>query len=98
MTDATAPMPDLQDQVIAWDVVDSLLDDIAATTRLFSVLVKSTAGAMAEGAAPDLAAARQALTGGQAVQLRYLYQGTEWWDTLIPCGDQVRIVRVQQIG
>lgn len=96
MTEANAPLPELQNEVISWETVDSLLDDIVATTRLFAVLVKSAAGAMAESADRDLAAARRSLVGGQAVQLRYLYDGAEWWDTLIPVGDAVRIVRVRQ--
>lgn len=94
MTDAA--LPDLQDQVIDWSVVDDLLGDIGTQTRLFAVLVKSADRTMAEGASPDLDAARAALRSGLAVQLRYLHQGTEWWDTLIPTREHVRIVRVAQ--
>lgn len=91
-----APLPELQDQVIGWDVVDDLLGDIATSTRLFSMLIKSGAERMADGADLDLSRARAALDAGNAVQLRYLYQGAEWWDTLIPQPEGVRIVRVQQ--
>ncbi len=60
------------------------------------MFIKSDAEGMADGANIDLDRARSALRAGSAVQLRYVHEGVEWWDTLLPMGDGVRIVRVDQ--
>lgn len=96
MTNVDAPLPDLQDQVIDWNVVESLLGDIELSARLFAVLIKSNTEGMADGADLDLTRVKPALEAGTAVQLRYVHEGVEWWDTLMPMAGGVRIVRMQQ--
>lgn len=91
-----AALPQLQDQVVDWSVVDDLLRDISACTRLFAVLVRGAPDTMAGGAPADVSSARAALASGAAVQLRYVYDDIEWWDTLMPAGDAIRILRVSQ--
>lgn len=75
-----------------------LFADIAAHTELVAVLVKGAAESLAEGGSVTLEDAlsllkRRAVRG---VQLRYRYEGREWWDTLVaqPGVDTVRVVRV----
>jgi hypothetical protein len=96
MSAAESELPELQDQVLPWDTVQTLLLDLRDAAELLGVMVKGAPDAHATGAAPDLGAARVALEGGRGVQLRYRFQGTEWCDTLLPVTDGVRLVRIRR--
>lgn len=89
------PLPELQDAVIPWEVVDQLLHDIEAVAHIHEVLVKGAAAGRARGAPVDLGGARAALLDGSAVgiQIRYRHAGEEWCDTLLRTAGGVRIVR-----
>ncbi len=92
--DRDAPAP-LDDEVVGWDVVDRLLEDVALVAELLEVQVKAGAACYAQGGPMDLPAARRALGEGAAVQLRYRHEGAAWCDTLLPGAEGVRVVRVQ---
>ncbi len=94
MTGRDAPAV-IDDEVVGWDVVDQLLEDVALGAELLEVHVKAGAVRYAEAGALDLPAARRALVAGAGVQLRYRHAGTAWCDTLLPVGGGVRIVRMQ---
>ncbi len=92
--DRDAPAP-LDDEVVGWDVVDRLLQDLALVAEMLEVQVKAGAARCAQSGPLDLPAARRALGDGAAVQLRYRHAGVAWCDTLLPRPEGVRIVRAR---
>lgn len=86
---------ELYDQVLAWEMIDQLLFDIGAAAELLGVMVKGGPERHARGAADLTVAAAALRDGATGVQLRYLHNGQEWWDTLIPQGEAVRLVRTR---
>ncbi len=97
MTERDTPAP-LDDEVVGWDVLDQLFEDVTLAAELLEVRVKPGAVKYAEAGALDLAAARRALTAGAGVQLRYRHAGASWCDTLLPVEGGVRVVRMQLGG
>lgn len=75
----------------------ALLDDLSELTEILEVLTKGGECARAERSQPDLREAVAALQAGQlrGVQVRYLWDGQQWLDTLLRGPDGVRLVRVQ---
>lgn len=98
MTDAP-PLPPLQDAVLTADDVAALLDDVARATTLLGHSVKGGARDRAAAADASLGADGERLLAGEVLglQVRYLHDGEEWWDTLLalPQGG-FRLVRIQQ--
>jgi hypothetical protein len=101
-TTATGPesfrLPELTQAVLDQTTLDRLFDDIAGCTRLLDVTVKLSANRMVPQERVTLEEARALLDARavRGVQLRYLYDGGEWWDTLIATPDGVRVVRIRQ--
>lgn len=91
-------MLDLETAELDATALSQLFADVAAHTELVAVLVKGAAESLAEGGSVTLddALARLQRRAVRGVQLRYRYQGREWWDTLValPGVDTVRVVRV----
>ena len=91
-------LPELTEAVLDEATLDQLFLDIAACTRLLEVTVKLHPTSFAPQERVTLADAR-ALIAARAVrgvQVRYLYDGGEWCDTLIVGGQGVRVVRIRQ--
>ena len=75
-----------------------LLADIEACTELTEILPKFAAQQyVPDAAAVTLAQAREWLATRtvRGLQLRYRYDGADWWDTLMQDGDRYRIVRIR---
>ena len=76
--------------------VESLFRDLEACTRILDVQIKGHAARHAK-ATPTLELARNGLLMGRirGVQIRYVYQDQEWWDTLIAQPPGARLVRMK---
>jgi hypothetical protein len=91
--------PPLHEAVLTESLLLELFDDIAACTDIREVLVKRGPKAkVCDNEVLSLTDARDALLSGSvpAVQLRYVYEGSDWWDTIMAVpGKGYRLVRVQ---
>ncbi len=90
-------LPELNRAVLDWATIESLFCDVASLTQVVEVLVKTGAQSHVENESIGLDQALDLLRTRKAagVQLRYGYQGIQWWDTLMWRGDQVHLVRIQ---
>lgn len=90
-------LPALESAQLTRERVEGLFADIARATTVLAVLVKGGPEERAAAPTRDLAAARTALLSGAvpSVQLRYVHEGTEWWDTVMRAGDGYRLVRAR---
>ena len=95
MTDAD--LPPLYAAILDEGTLDQLFFDLEQGAEILRVVFKSKAET-ADAAAPDLRAAHRALVEGRVlgVQIRYRFQGREWWDTLVRGAAGTRLVRVAQ--
>jgi hypothetical protein len=92
-------MPELTEGLLDEATLDRLFADLAACTRIFSILVKPLAREhVGSDGATTLDQARALLRARtvRGVQVRYRYQDAEWWDTLMVLPQGVRLVRVRQ--
>ncbi len=95
---APPPLPELHQGVLSEAQVWQLFADIEQCTRVLEILPKhAAAGRVADAAGVTLAQARElvAARAVRALQLRYEYDGAEWWDTLMLNGGQFRVVRIR---
>lgn len=93
-------LPDLQQSVLDQATLEQLFVDLAALTEITEIIPKMSAeGYVPEQSRMNLDEARGLLFGGQVrgLQIRYNYQGSQWWDTLLPVpgNEGFRIVRIQ---
>lgn len=93
----TIDMPDVHQADIAPETLDELLRDVEVAAELLGVTVKGGPRRRAADAPVSLAEARQLLTRGsvRGVQLRYRYEGVQWWDTVLRTDGGYRVVRVR---
>lgn len=92
------PLPELHSSTLDDAQVAQLLADIEACTELTEILPKFAAQQyVPEAAAVTLAQAREwlATRAVRGLQLRYRYDGADWWDTLMQDGNRYRIVRIR---
>lgn len=101
MNDETAqrPLPELQQAEFDAIELETLLRDIGACGRVTEIIPKYAPRALVpENPVLSLDDGRQLLLNGaaRAVQFRYQYDGTEWWDTIMALpGTRFRLVRIQ---
>lgn len=91
-------LKDLHAATLQPEEVRQLARDLRAAAERIQVLPKAGAQRYVLPQALSLEAGVEALVTGElyGLQLRYLHQGQEWWDTLLPDPAQggFRIVRV----
>jgi hypothetical protein len=90
-----AVLADLQDAELDRETLDQLFFDLSQLAQLVEVRVKGAVDGYAAEAQPTLEKASTLLAEGFAVQLRYIYQGSEWIDTLLPLEGGARLIRVR---
>jgi hypothetical protein len=90
-------LPPLTDVLLDDAQLAELAFDLEHAAELLDVALRPLGARRAASAArPSLSAALAALAARTAsVQLRYRYRGEEWWDTLLPGGAGVRLVRIR---
>jgi hypothetical protein len=84
----------LQDAILDAPTLDRLLLDLEGLAQILEVRRKG--GPQAHATSSSIREVAGALRQGQAIQIRYRFDGAEWWDTLMPTPAGVRIVRIQQ--
>jgi hypothetical protein len=96
-------LPEMVPAALDGIAVESLFTELAFETTVLGILLRapdSEVGETGGGAAPNLRFAREAILSGRAsgVQLRYVHDGIEWWDTLMrtPGDGGFRVVRVKK--
>lgn len=95
---APQALPELNMAVLDDAQVGQLFQDLEACAQIFQIVPKYAArGQVAESANLTLAEARDLLASHalRALQIRYLHDDAEWWDTLMLVGGQVRLVRIR---
>jgi hypothetical protein len=94
----TPEAPPIHEGSLTRAQLDDYRRDLEALSRVLAVLPKRGARSYAAGEQPSLADGLRLLADGQlrGLQVRYLFDGQEWWDTLLATGETVRIVRVNQ--
>jgi hypothetical protein len=95
---ASLKLPDLNQATLDWPGVEALLRDIAACTQVTEIIPKAAAqGYVTDGVALTLLEARRLLQERAVwgVQIRYRYEGADWWDTLMVLPGGWRLVRIR---
>ncbi|MBA4150235.1 MAG: hypothetical protein H0X66_19165 [Verrucomicrobia bacterium] len=89
-------LPDLQNTLLNPEVLEQLFRDIERCTEIIEIIPKVSAGYVGQTSI-TLEEARAHLLSKQvrAVQIRYQYEGAQWWDTIMAVGDQFRLVRIE---
>lgn len=93
----TKPLPQLHQADLDDETLDAYFRDLLACAEVFGVVPKMGPGYVAP-AGIDLLEGKSLLASGElrGLQIRYNYQGAEWWDTLIVRDGAVRMTRIEQ--
>lgn len=90
MSDPTVPLPELRTAELDTPGLDALLGDIARCAQLLEIVAKSAPRSAVPALRPRLTLddARRLLESRQVrgLQVRYLHEGAEWWDSIL-CQD-----------
>ena len=94
-------LPDLQQSVLDPDTLEQLFSDLSSLTEILEFIPKAAAAGYLEDKHHKITLdeARELLLSSstRGLQIRYRYQGSQWWDTLLPDSESkgFRIVRIQ---
>lgn len=95
---ATPGLPPLHCGVLDLSQVEQLFTDIEVCAGQVEVLPKYDAQVrVGDSARVTLQQGRELLATGavRGLQIRYQYDGADWWDTLLRVGDRFRVVRIR---
>jgi len=89
-------LPELNEGLLDTATLDQLFADLAACATHIEVRLKGAAARRAHAGTTTLSDARSALLAGavRGAQVRYLWDGQAWIDTLIRGPEGVRICRM----
>ncbi|AKJ05636.1 hypothetical protein ATI61_102693 [Archangium gephyra] len=92
-----AALPRLQDAILGPETLEQLFRDIQRCAVVDEVLLKGSAALMASEKSVPLPEAELALREKRVagVQIRYWYEGANWWDTLMHTPRGVRLIRIE---
>jgi len=97
-SDSGIDFPELFQGPLEPQALERLIADIKVCTEIIEVIPKySATGYVDDSAKVDLDDAVEQLKQGKlrGLQLRYRYEGDQWWDTLIRQAQGVKLVRVK---
>lgn len=96
--DQDIEFPDVHQGVLDDATLEQYFYDLEHATRVFGVLVKGAPERYANERNMKLSTAREIFEKGlvRGMQVRYVWNGGEWWDTLMRTPQGVRLVRIQQ--
>ena len=96
LQDSDIEFPDMHQGLLDDDTVEQYFRDLEHA-QVFQVLVKGAPQKYAGQERFELSQGRDLFSGGEirGLQIRYLWDGTVWWDTLMCSPRGTRIVRVQ---
>ena len=84
-------LPDLHESLLDEATLDQLFVDLEALAEIIEVQLKGAPQRMTDARSVPLAEAHDLLKSGavRAVQIRYVHEGKQWWDTVmrLPEGD-----------
>jgi hypothetical protein len=97
MNTSTEALPPLQDALLDGACLLALFRDLSGLVEIDEILLKDGPQSRAVEQPLSLEEARAALEQGRAmgVQIRYRYQGSLWWDTLMRTPHGIRLVRIR---
>lgn len=89
--------PELQQAELDSATFEQLFVDLMAHAEVLGISAKGGATRYAGADSLDLPLARAALLAGtvRGVQIRYRYQDSEWWDTILALNGVFRLVRTR---
>ncbi|WNG35012.1 hypothetical protein F0U60_16320 [Archangium minus] len=92
-----SPLPQLQDALLDSETLEQLLRDIQRCAVVQEVLLKGGAVERVSGTPVSLAEAMEALRQERVlgVQIRYWFDGSNWWDTLMRTPNGIRLIRIE---
>ena len=90
-------LPDLHQGLLDPETLQVYFEDLARHADVFDVIAKGAPEAYALEKTIDLELGRSLLDAGavRGLQVRYHFNGGEWWDTLIRVSEGVRLVRIE---
>lgn len=92
-------LPDLNDVILDEPTLLQLFEDIRALGQILGVNARGHGArrrASDENIAFDAAKELFLTQAVNGLQIRYIFEGQEWWDTLMHTPEGVRLVRIQQ--
>jgi hypothetical protein len=93
-------LPEMTATVLDEESVQRFFSELAFEASVLDILMQgaSARDGVEEPPKPNLRAARDVLLSGavNGLQIRYVYVGVEWWDTLMRTGSGIRLVRVRK--
>jgi hypothetical protein len=94
----SAVVTELYESLLDDAALGALFDDYGGQIELLEVLAKGGAELRAMSLGGRLDEARDALVTGavRGLQVRYRWDGGEWWDTLLRSPRGVKLVRMRQ--
>ena len=94
----TLELPELTQATLDPEIFNQLFEDLEACTQILAVIPKAGPGYIAPKSI-NLTEGQELLASQQlrGLQIRYSYQGDEWWDTLINDGSNIRLTRIKQV-
>lgn len=94
---AADQMPDMFEACWSIEQVQQLFADIMAGAEVEHVQVRHQVAAGLKDQSMSISEAQQLFLEGraQAIQIRYLFDGQKWSDTLMPQESDVRVIRLQ---
>jgi hypothetical protein len=89
-------LPALQQAALDRETLEALFRDLSQCVSLLAVLPKGVAQGHAAEQGISLEAAKEGFIAGtlRGVQIRYLFEGQEWCDTLLNSPSGPRLVRI----
>jgi hypothetical protein len=97
MSETLKELPQLQQIAVDDALLDALVTDLTALTEILCVMPKAGVGRVVPKTMP-LEDGVQMLREGnlRGLQIRYRYEGDEWWDTLMQTPGGLRLTRIKQ--
>ncbi len=91
-----APLPELSEGLLDDEALSRLLDDIQEATQFIGAVIKQAPERHVGDGMVGFEVARRLFEGREvrAVQLRYVFDGVQWWDTLMWTPGGARLVRI----
>lgn len=95
--ESTLNLPELQNALLDTATVAQLLRDIELCAHVTEIIPKFLPHTYVPETTISLPQAREWLFGNRVrgVQIRYRYDGGEWWDTLLRANGMFRLVRIR---
>ena len=96
-TPNTLSLPDLHQAILDEPTLEQLLTDLENHAEVNEVIPKFTAKGYVPEGPMNLDEARKLLhfRSARGVQIRYRYDGSDWWDTIMTAPEGYRLVRIK---